>query len=224
VTQITEHLGDIRERVSRAARARGGDVTIVAVSKGHGVDAIREAHAGGLTRFGESYVQEALPKIAALDGLGIEWHFVGAVQGNKTRPIAEHFQWVHALDRERIAIRLNDARPYHAPPLNVLIQVNLAREPQKAGVAESEVAPLAAAIAGLPRLAFRGLMCMPPAAADDEERRALFLRTAELAAALRAQGFAADVLSMGMSDDFELAIACGATCIRLGTAIFGPRD
>ena len=223
MTEITEHLREIRERVSRAAHASGSDVMIVAVSKQQSVAAIQSVHAAGLTHFGENYLQEALPKIAALADTALEWHFIGAVQANKTRQIAELFQWVHTVDREKIAAKLNAARPYYAAPLNDLIQVNLAREPQKAGVAESEVAPLAAAIRELPRLAFRGLMCMPPAAAGADERRALFTRTSELAQELRSLGHPADVLSMGMSDDFELAIACGATCVRLGAAIFGPR-
>ena len=223
MTEITEHLREIRERVSRATRASGSDTIIVAVSKQQSVSTIESAYAAGLRHFGENYLQEALPKIAALANAEIEWHFIGAVQANKTRAIAESFQWVHTIDREKIAVRLNAARPYFAAPLNVLIQVNLAREPQKAGVTEEEVPPLAAAIRELPRLAFRGLMCMPPAAAGADERRALFTRTSELARELRALGHRADVLSMGMSDDFELAIECGATCVRLGTAIFGPR-
>lgn len=223
VTQITEHFGEIRERVSRAARGRGDEVMIVAVSKTQAPEAIRAAHAAGCHHFGENYLQEALPKIAALAHLDLEWHFIGAVQANKTRAIAERFQWVHTVDRERVAARLDASRPFFASPLNVLIQVNLAGEPQKAGVAEQEVVPLAAAIAALPRLALRGLTCMPPAAAGSAERRALFLRTAALAADLRARGLRTDVLSMGMSEDFELAIECGATCVRLGTAIFGPR-
>src|SRR5690606_24051805 len=136
---------------------------IVAVSKQQSVSTIERAHAAGLRHFGENYLQEALPKIAALASAAIEWHFIGAVQANKTRAIAESFHWVHTIDREKIAVRLNAARPYFAAPLNVLIQVNLAREPQKAGVAEEEVPPLAAAIRELPRLALRGLMCMPPA-------------------------------------------------------------
>jgi len=224
VIDITEHLEEIRERVSRAAARHGREVMIVAVSKARDEHTIRAAAAAGLRHFGENYLQEALPKIEALADLDLEWHFIGAVQSNKTRPIAERFRWVHTLDREKIAVRLNAARPHYAPPLNVLIQVNLAREPQKAGVAEEEAEPLAEVVRGLPRLALRGLMCMPPAAAPDAERRELYLRTAAIAARLRAAGHRADVLSMGMSDDFELAIDCGSNCVRIGTALFGPRD
>jgi len=199
-------------------------VTIVAVSKQQSPDAIQQAYRAGQRDFGESYVQEAEPKLAALAELDIVWHFIGRIQGNKTRFIAERFHWAHTVDRERIARRLAEQRPYHAPPLNVLIQVNLAGEPQKGGVAPDEVEPLADAIARFDRLALRGLMTIPPAGLDDSESRVYFERLAALQARLAARGFAVDTLSMGMSDDFETAIAAGSTCVRIGTAIFGPRE
>lgn len=199
-------------------------MTIVAVSKQQSPDAIQQAYRAGQRDFGESYVQEAEPKLAALAELDIVWHFIGRIQGNKTRFIAERFHWAHTVDRERIARRLAEQRPYHAPPLNVLIQVNLAGEPQKGGVAPDEVEPLADAIARFDRLALRGLMTIPPAGLDDSESRVYFERLAALQARLTARGFAVDTLSMGMSDDFEIAIAAGSTCVRIGTAIFGPRE
>ena len=217
---------DIRERVARAAtRAQRTceSVTIVAVSKQQDSAAIAAAFAAGQQHFGESYVQEALPKMAQLAELAITWHYIGHVQANKTRPIAEAFQWVHTVDREKIAARLSEQRPYFAPPLNVLIQVNQAAEPQKGGVAEDDVAEFARSIHSLPRLALRGLMSIPPAASTPEESRAWFTRLASLRDRLASEGIAMDTLSMGMSADFEIAIASGSTCVRIGTAIFGPR-
>jgi len=194
------------------------------VSKAQSIASIAEAHAAGQLDFGESYVQESLPKILALQGTDIVWHFIGHLQANKTRAVAEQFQWAHTVDRERIAARLNDQRPHFAPPLNVLIQVNQTGEAQKAGVAPSEVEPLARAIARLPRLALRGLMTIPPADADPARTAGLFEQLAAQRAELAAAGIAMDTLSMGMSDDFELAIEAGATCVRIGTAIFGGRN
>jgi hypothetical protein len=223
VTEITEHLRDIVERVARAAllAPRAKSVTIVAVSKQKTSAEIGEAFRAGQRDFGESYAQEAAQKIEALRGLDITWHFIGALQTNKTRIVAENFQWVHTIDRAKIAARLNEQRPHFAPPLNVLVQVNQAREPQKHGVVEQEILPLALEIAGLPRLRFRGLMTIPPASGDPTH----WFR--ELAASLekvRAAGLDVDTLSMGMSADFEQAIAAGSTCVRIGTAIFGARD
>jgi hypothetical protein len=223
VTEITEHLRDIVERVARAASLapRTKSVTIVAVSKQKTSAEIAEAFRAGQRDFGESYAQEAAQKIEALRGLGITWHFIGALQTNKTRIVAENFQWVHTIDRAKIAARLNEQRPHFAPPLNVLIQVNQAREPQKRGVGEDEILPLALEITALPRLKLRGLMTIPPASGDPTH----WFR--ELAASLekvRAAGLEVDTLSMGMSADFEAAIAAGSTCVRIGTAIFGARD
>lgn len=226
VAQITTQLAEIRERVARAAMHANRapeSVTIVAVSKAHGAEAIAEACAAGQRDFGESYLQEALPKLAALEGKDIIWHFIGRLQANKTRSVAERFAWVHTVDREKLAARLNDQRPHFAPPLNVLVQVNLANEPGKGGVAAGAVEPLARAVASLPRLAFRGLMMIPPADLRENETRALYRELAALGRHLSARGIATDTLSIGMSDDFELAIEAGSTCVRIGTAIFGRR-
>ena len=222
MTEITEHLAQIVERVARAARlARSTDeVTIVAVSKDQPASAIRDAFLAGQRHFGESYLQEAEPKIAALGELDVTWHFIGRLQTNKTRAVAEMFQWVHTVDRDKIARRLNEQRPADAPPLNVLIQVNQANEPQKAGVAPRDVAPLARAIRALPRLQLRGLMTVPPA---EDTSAHWFAELAALRRALAADGIELDTLSMGMSADFEAAIAAGSNCVRIGTAIFGAR-
>jgi hypothetical protein len=222
VTEITEHLREIVERVARAARLaeQATNVRIVAVSKQKTSEDVAEAFRAGQRDFGESYVQEAVPKIDALRSLDIDWHFIGALQTNKTRPVAERFRWVHTVDRAKIAARLNDQRPHFAEPLNVLIQVNQAHETQKSGATADDVRPLAREIAALPRLKLRGLMTIPPAAADPTP---YFRELASLQAQLRGEGFELDTLSMGMSADFEKAIAAGSNCVRIGTAIFGPR-
>ena len=223
MTDITEHLAEIVERVARASRAaqRSPDgVTIVGVSKQQPAAAIAAAHAGGLHHFGESYVQEALPKMAELAALPIVWHFVGRLQANKTRVVAEKFDWVHTVDRIKLAERLAEQRPPFAQPLNVLLQVNLAGEEQKAGAPPAEVAELALGIAALPRLRLRGLMTIPPRDGPAEQ---WFRQLAALQHDLIARGIALDSLSMGMSADFEAAIAAGATLIRVGTALFGAR-
>jgi pyridoxal phosphate enzyme (YggS family) len=220
-------LADIRRRVARALDRAGrdhDDVMIVAVSKQQSVERIAAAHAAGQIHFGENYVQEALPKMDALRDLPIVWHYIGPVQGNKTRQIAERFQWVHSVDRARIAARLSAQRPYHAPPLNVLVQVNLAAEPQKSGAGRDEVAALAALIRPLPRLVLRGLMGIPPAQASRDDTMRYFDGLRALQLELAGAGIVTDTLSMGMSGDFETAIACGSTCVRIGTAIFGPRE
>ena len=216
----------VQERVARAAEAAGRSaqsVTLLAIGKAQPLPLLNAAAACGLEHFGESYLQEALAKITALRERGLTWHFVGRVQANKTRPIAEEFAWVHALDRVRIAERLAAQRPPHAPPLNVCLQVNLAGEGAKGGVAPEELAPLAAAVAKLPRLALRGLMCIPPEETEPARQRAWFAKLRQLRDQLNVQGARLDTLSMGMSDDFEAAIAEGATIVRLGTALFGPR-
>jgi pyridoxal phosphate enzyme (YggS family) len=223
VTEITEYLADIVERVARAtqraARAKSS-VTIVAVSKQQSAAAIAAAHRAGLDHFGESYVQEALPKIDELADLNLVWHFVGKLQANKTRQIAERFAWVHTVDRLRIAERLNEQRSAFAAPLNVLIQVNQGDEAQKGGMPPTNVAELARAIMLLPKLKLRGLMTLPP---QHGERAQWFAELAALRARLADEGIALDTLSMGMSADFEEAIAAGATLVRIGTAIFGSR-
>ena len=222
MTEITEHLREIAARVARAARLAGlaTDVTIVAVSKQRTSEEIAEAFRAGQRDFGESYAQEAVRKIDALRDFDVTWHFIGALQANKTRLVAEKFQWVHNVDRAKIAARLNEQRPHFAPPLDVLIQVNQAREAQKSGAAVEDVPALARAILALPRLRLRGLMAIPPADSDPEP---WFRALAALHARLRGEGLALDTLSMGMSADFEKAIAAGSNCVRIGTAIFGPR-
>lgn len=198
-------------------------VRLIAVSKSQPVDAIRALAALGQTDFAENYLQEALPKLAALADLSLTWHFIGQLQGNKTRAVAENFHWVHTLDRERIAVRLNEQRGAHAPPLNVCIQVRLEDEPGKGGISRTEVAALAEKVLELPRLRLRGLMCIPPPREGFEAQRQLFAELADCARALREQGMPLDTLSMGMSGDLEAAVAAGATCVRIGTAIFGER-
>jgi pyridoxal phosphate enzyme (YggS family) len=224
VTEITDHLAQIIERVARAAERANrspSSVTIVAIGKQQPAEAITAVHRSGLLHFGESYVQEALPKIAALAHLPLTWHFVGKLQTNKTRQVAETFDWVHTVDRLKIAERLNEQRQPFATPLNVLIQVNQGGEAQKGGAHPDEVANLARAIAALPRLKLRGLMTLPP---QSETPARWFRELAELRAELVRDGIALDSLSMGMSSDFEEAIAAGATHVRIGTAIFGSRS
>ena len=199
-------------------------VRLIAVSKTQPADAIRALAALGQQDFGENYLQEALPKLAALADLPLTWHFIGQLQANKTRAVAEHFHWVHTLDRERIAVRLNEQRGAHGPPLNVCIQVRLENEPGKGGISKTEVAPLARRVLELPRLRLRGLMCVPPPREGFEAQRQLFAELAECVRELRGQGMQLDTLSMGMSGDLEAAVAAGATCVRIGTAIFGERS
>ncbi|OGA41233.1 MAG: YggS family pyridoxal phosphate enzyme [Betaproteobacteria bacterium RIFCSPLOWO2_12_FULL_68_19] len=208
---IAENLQAVRARIGAA---RG--VTLLAVSKGQGIERVKEASAAGQRAFGENYVQEALEKMDALPGL--EWHLIGPLQSNKTRLAAERFAWVQSLDRLKIAQRLSDQRPAELPPLNVLIQVNASQETSKSGVALAQVEALAAAVAALPRLRLRGLMAIPEPGAPRERYR----EVKSLFDSLR-EKFAWDTLSMGMSDDLELAIAEGATLVRIGTAIFGQR-
>jgi pyridoxal phosphate enzyme (YggS family) len=197
---------------------------LLAVSKLQPASMVRQAAAAGQVDFGENYVQEGCDKVAALaDVPGLQWHFIGQLQGNKTREVAENFHWVHTVDRSRVAARLSAQRPAHLPPLQVLLQVRLADEPGKGGVTPIETAALAASVAALPRLQLRGLMCIPPPVADFEEQRRPFRQLRELLQSLQAAGYALDTLSMGMSDDLEAAILEGATIVRVGTAIFGRR-
>jgi len=223
---LPERIAAVQERVARAAAGAGRSaqsVTLLAVGKAQPVEWLAAAAGCGLEHFGESYLQEALAKIAALRERELIWHFVGRVQANKTGAIAQAFAWVHALDRLRIAERLAAQRPFHAPPLNVCLQVNLADEHTKGGVTPAELPALAAAVAGLPRLSLRGLMCIPPEETEPARQRAWFARLRELLDRLNSAGARLDTLSMGMSADFEAAIAEGATIVRLGTALFGPR-
>ena len=226
MNRIRDDLAEIRARVAsaldRASRA-GDEVMILAVSKQQSADSVEAAWQAGQRHFAENYLQEALAKMDRLGRLDIEWHFVGRIQSNKTRPIAERFDWVHTVDRARIALRLNDQRPASLPPLNVLIQVNQAGETQKAGVAPPDVEALARLIVAQPRLRLAGLMTLPPVAEPPEGNAGYFHELRNLRDRLAARGIAMDALSMGMSADFETAIACGSTCVRIGTAIFGAR-
>jgi pyridoxal phosphate enzyme (YggS family) len=223
---LTRHVNHVRSRIRSAAIAAGRDpdtVGLVAVTKAQTAESIRLAATAGVTDFGENYLQEAQPKMAELVDLPLRWHFIGGIQSNKTRAIAERFDWVQSVDRLSIARRLSEQRPFHAPPLNVCIQVALVAEPTKGGAGPPQLADLAAAIAELPRLNLRGLMCVPPAQADTAAERAIFARLRLALQELNAGGLKLDTLSMGMSGDFESAIAEGATLVRIGTALFGER-
>jgi pyridoxal phosphate enzyme (YggS family) len=218
---------DVKVRIERAARSVGRDpaaIWLVAVSKTFSPDAIRAVHAIGQHAFAENYVQEALVKMDALADLpDLEWHLVGPLQSNKARLAAEHFDWVHSVDRLKIAQRLAAARPRHLPPLDVCIQVNISAEETKSGIAPSEVLPLARAIGGMTTLQLRGLMGIAEETSDAPRQRAQFRMLRERFDACRAAGLPLDTLSMGMSADLEAAIAEGATLVRIGSAIFGSR-
>ena len=220
-------LQSVRARIVRAAESADRDpdsVRLLAVSKQQPAALVRAAVAAGQTEFGENYVQEGIDKIAALAGTsGLSWHFIGQLQGNKTREVAERFDWVHTLDRELVASRLSAQLPHHGAPLQVLLQIRLADEPGKGGVAPAEAPALAAAVSAMPRLQLRGLMCIPPTATDLEAQRRPFRQLRELLQSLNEAGHALDTLSMGMSDDLEAAVLEGATIVRVGTAIFGRR-
>jgi pyridoxal phosphate enzyme (YggS family) len=227
VTQITDHLARVRDRVAHAARQSGrsaDDVTIVAVSKRHSAAAVRAAYDAGQRDFGENFVQEAVDKITALNLPDAKWHFIGRIQANKTRDIARYFDWAHTVDRAKIARRLSEHRAHYAPPLNVCIQVNLGAEPQKGGVAPEELPALVAELRSLPKLCLRGLMTMPPASAGPDALRDIFAELARLERELVRTGVPLDTLSMGMSGDLDVAVECGSTMVRIGTAIFGERS
>jgi PLP dependent protein len=260
---LPERLEQVRNRMEKAALQAGrrvDSITLLGVTKGQPAAAVRAVAAAGVRDFGESYLQEALEKIAAMQGLGrlagqssagapvpahvpvapgrgpaapgkatpapepeLAWHFIGRVQSNKTRPVAETFAWVHAVDRLKIAQRLAEQRPYHAPPLNICLQVNVAGEGSKGGVGFAELPALAATVATLPRLKLRGLMCLPPEEHDQGRQRHWFGKLREALDRLNGSGMRLDTLSMGMSADLEAAILEGATIVRVGTALFGPR-
>jgi len=228
---IGSNLQEVKRRIGAACAAAARDaqsVTLLAVSKTFGADAVREAFAAGQRAFGENYVQEALAKIDALVDLrpAIEWHFIGPLQSNKTRPVAEAFDWVHSVDRLKIAERLAEQRPPGLPPLQLTLQVNVSGEASKSGVAPAEAPALAQALAALPgqRVRLRGLMAIPEPAAGFDAQRVPHRRLRELLAALNAAGLALDTLSMGMSADLEAAVAEGATVVRVGSAVFGNRE
>ena len=223
---IGDNLQAVRQRIADAARACGRDaaeIELLAVSKTFGVDAIVAAHECNQHAFGENYVKEALEKITALPNAGLQWHFIGPIQSNKTRAIAEHFDWVHSVDRAKIAERLAAARPAHKAPLQICIEVNIGGEESKSGIKPGDAPALARLIGGLPQLKLRGLMAIPPASPDPIEQRRHFAALRELKQQMVRQGIALDTLSMGMSADLEAAIAEGATLVRIGTAIFGER-
>ena len=226
MTTIASALQAVRERIARAAHAAGrspDEIHLLAVSKTQAIDAIRGAISAGQRDFGENYVQEAVEKIRALPDLGLQWHFIGPLQSNKTRQIAEIFDWVHSIDRASIAERLSQARSPERAPMQVCVQVNISGEATKHGVTTTQLESLARHIQTLPRLKLRGLMAIPEQVDDVAQQKAQFRQLKYLFDDLNTQGFALDTLSMGMSHDLEAAIAEGATLIRVGTAIFGAR-
>ena len=228
---LAANLERVRARI-RAAAAESGrsvdQITLVGASKGQSAASIRTALAAGLHDFGESYVQDALPKMAALaeapaSGASINWHFIGALQANKTRAVAESFTWVHGIDRLRIAARLSEQRPYHAAPLNVCVQVHIGAEGSKGGADPATVPQLLRDLRTLPRLKLRGLMCLPPPERDPARQRFWLHQLRQLFESVNADGAGLDTLSMGMSADLEAAVQEGATLVRIGTDLFGPR-
>ena len=224
---IAENLQRLHGRIAQACLDAGRpphSVRLLAVSKTFGADAVVEAHAAGQTAFGENYIQEAVGKITELAHLPLEWHCIGPIQSNKSRLVAEHFQWAHTVDRLKIAQRLSEQRPVHLPPLNICIQVNIDGGDTKWGVAPHEALALAQAIVPLPRLQLRGLMCIPEPAPDFIAARAVFVRASALFDAINAAGVPLDTLSMGMSADLEAAVQGGSTLVRVGSAIFGVRS
>lgn len=226
MTPISANLQAVLGRIDAAVRCFGRDpesVRLLAVSKTWPAGCVREAAAAGQHAFGENYVQEGVLKVGELSSLGLEWHFIGPLQGNKTRPVAEHFDWVHSIERMKIAERLSEQRPLGMSPLSVCLQVNVSGEASKSGCAPDDTAALARDIAALPSLRLRGLMAIPEPAGDFEAKRRPFRLLRELYEQLRADGLPLDTLSMGMSHDLEAAIAEGATMVRIGTAIFGER-
>lgn len=226
MTHFSLRLTDVRERILSACQRFGRnpeEITLLAVSKTHPVEAVREAAECGQRQFGENFVQEALAKMDATADLDLEWHFIGRLQSNKTRQVAARFQWVQSVDREKIARRLDDQRPHHAPPLDVCIQVSIGGETGKSGAEEARVRPLAKLITTLPKLRLRGLMAIPPPSDDFDEQCRHFRQLRKIRDNLQADGIALDTLSMGMTGDMEAAIAEGSTMLRIGTALFGPR-
>jgi len=224
MSTIAENIAKVGERIRAAAQASGRDldhIGLLAVSKTKPAAAVREAYAAGIRDFGENYLQEALEKQAELSELPLIWHFIGPIQSNKTKPIAEHFAWVHSVDRLKIAQRLSEQRPIDLPPLNICLQVNVSAEDSKSGCAPAELAALAQAVSQLPNLRLRGLMAIPEPTDDVAAQRAAFARLRELRDGLP---LPLDTLSMGMSHDLDAAIAEGATWVRIGTALFGARD
>ena len=222
-SQISKVLTRIEGAASQASR-RSDEITLIAVSKTKPAEAIKAAAACGLQHFGENYLQEALEKIETLHELDLTWHFIGPIQSNKTRPIAEHFDWVHSVDRLKIAQRLSDQRPAHLGPLNICLQVNISNEDTKSGVSADQAPELAKAITTLPNIRLRGVMAIPKPSDDPAEQAAAFENVVTLFNTLRHTNPELDTLSMGMSQDLEAAIAAGTTMVRIGTDIFGARN
>jgi pyridoxal phosphate enzyme (YggS family) len=223
----SESVRTAQFRIAEAARAAGrsvDSVTLLAVSKGQSGAAIDSAASAGIEHFGENFVQEALPKIEALAGRELTWHFIGRLQANKTRLVAENFSWVHTIDRLKIAERLSAQRPFHAPALSVCLQLHVGGEASKGGVEAADIRELARQVSSLPQLRLRGIMCMPPAESDVSRQRQWFRECRQVFDYVNEHGHGLDTLSMGTSADFEAAIAEGSTLVRIGTAIFGPRD
>ena len=226
MTTIADNLQRIHDRISQVCGKAGrppNSVALLAVSKTFGADAVVQAHAAGQTAFGENYIQEAVEKIIALAHLRLQWHCIGPIQSNKTRLVAEHFDWVQTVDRLKIAQRLSEQRPPHLAPLQVCIQVNVDGGATKSGIAPDQALELAQAVAALPRLRVRGLMCIPEPAPDFVAACAVFTRARALFDQLNVAGMGLDTLSMGMSADLEAAVASGSTLVRVGSAIFGSR-
>ncbi|MFZ4479286.1 MAG: YggS family pyridoxal phosphate-dependent enzyme [Rhodoferax sp.] len=227
MTMIEKNLQTVRARVAAACQAAGRDrrdVSLLAVSKTFGADAVAQAHTAGQTAFGENYIQEAVEKIIALKHLGVQWHCIGPIQSNKTRLVAEHFDWVHSVDRLKTAQRLSEQRPADLPPLQVCIQVNADGGASKSGVPPDQALALAQQVAALPGLRLRGVMSIPEPAADFAAACAVFAQVKGVFDAMNEAGLALDTLSMGMSADLEAAIRSGSTMVRVGTAIFGGRS
>lgn len=228
---IRQNLQAVQRRIGEAAdnaQRPVNSIALLAVSKTFGADAVIDAASTGQRAFGENYLQEALDKMTSVQterpDLKLEWHFIGPIQSNKTRPIATHFDWVHAVDREKIAQRLSDQRPVDMPPLNVCLQVNISGEASKSGLSPDDVPEVAHRVAAMPRLRLRGLMAIPEATDDPQQQRVPFRQMHDLFSRLQAEGLPIDTLSMGMSGDLDAAIAEGATIVRIGSAIFGARD
>ena len=231
MTTIANNLQQVLGRMAQACQAAGRDpasVSLLAVSKTFGADAVVQAVAAGQRDFGENYIQEGVDKIvalrAALPAVSLTWHCIGPIQSNKTRPIAEHFDWVHTVEREKIAVRLSEQRPAGLPDLNICLQVNISGEASKSGVTPADLPALARAVAQLPRLRLRGLMAIPEPETDVNLQRAAFAQLRVLYQQLKADGLALDTLSMGMSADLRAAVLEGATIVRVGSAIFGSRN
>lgn len=227
MSQLKENLAKIRATIAdscKIAQRNPQEVTLLAVSKTKPAEAIKEAYQAGQIDFGENYLQEALQKIEALKDLPLSWHFIGSIQSNKTRPIAENFDWVHTLSSLKQARRINDQRPADLPPINACIQVNISKESSKSGVSVEETADLAKEITKLKHIHLRGLMAIPVATDDIDVQRQAFRSMSDLLSELNEQGLSLDTLSMGMSGDLAIAIEEGSTMVRIGTAIFGKRE